>query len=218
MNNKVNIKDYLNEDIFTILNSFVSKMENRLVRNIYVGTVVEHDEYDEENAAIAGKCKIMVYGVYDNIPVEHLPWALPDKSWMGSQTGSFIVPPVGTLVRVEFDSDNIYRPIYSAKILQKDKVSPLIDKHYPNNMLMWSTDAGSSLQHDRTTGEEIKTNMIGEYKPETVDVGAIANNDSSLVTVDAAAEYTDDGNYKIDAEFISIDTLLEIIKNIDLNL
>jgi hypothetical protein len=178
-----NIKDYLNEDIFMVLNSFVNTVENKLKSNVYVGTILEHDKYDSSDDATLGKCRIMVYGVYDNIPTDKLPWALPDKSWVGSETGSFIVPPVGTLVRVTFEQDNIYQPIYTGKLLQSGKVSPLIEKNYPNNMLMWSTDAGSSLQHDRSTGEEIKTNVVGKYTPDEVKVSPIGDNSVSTASL-----------------------------------
>lgn len=180
MNNTVDMKDYMNEDVFDILSSFVANVDQRIVSNMYVGTVVEHDTY-EDSSPLAGKCKIMVYGIYDNVPTANLPWALPDQTWVGSQIGSFVVPPVGTLVRVYFEHDNPYKPTYSSKLLQAGKVSPLIQKNYPNNMVMWTTDSGSSLQHDRTTGEEIKTNMIGQYTPEQITI--TSNNDGKTAVI-----------------------------------
>jgi hypothetical protein len=191
----MNIKDYMNDDIFAVLNSFVAKLENRLGSNMYVGTVVQHDDYATKNGApdpTIGKCRIMVYGIYDNIPIEKLPWAMPDEQWVGSQAGSFIIPPLGALVRVTFESDSIYRPIYSGKVLQAKKMDDVISKNYPHNMLMWSTDAGSSLQHDRKTGEEIKTNVIGSYTPETVKYISNSGGESFVVT-DAAASLSSEG-------------------------
>lgn len=192
----INIKDFMNEDIFATLNSFVSKMENRLTRNMYVGTIVEHDSFangdDGTPSALSGKCRILVYGVYDGIPFDKLPYAVPDEHWVGSTVGSFVVPPIGTLVRVTFDGDNIYRPVYSSKILQAGKVDPNIAKNYPHNMVTMTTDAGSSIQHDRSTGEEIKTNIVGDFTPETVKLSSPSQG-ASVVVTDEAASQVDDG-------------------------
>jgi len=197
MSTLTNIKDYMNNDIFSVLNSFVSNIEQRIVANMYVGTVVAHDTFsngdDGTPSPLLGKCRVMVYGVYDSIPTELIPWALPDEQWVGSLAGSFVVPPIGTLVRVSFDNNNIYRPTYTTKVLQAGKVSPLISKHYPNNMLMWTTDAGSSLQHDRSTGEEIKTNVVGSYTAETIKI-ATNNAGVTSVTTDVQAAFEEAGN------------------------
>lgn len=56
-----------------------------------------------------GRCRIRVIDIFDEIPVEDIPWASPWKDLNGN---SFNVPEKGKIVTVVFDSGNIYKPEY----------------------------------------------------------------------------------------------------------
>lgn len=56
-----------------------------------------------------GRCRIKVFGKFDLLEVESIPWAMPMNR---DQVGSHHVPRVGDIVSVRFDNGNIYHPEY----------------------------------------------------------------------------------------------------------
>jgi len=75
-----------------------------LKSNKFIG-VVE----DNKDPKKLGRCKVRVLDVFDEIPVEDIPWAKPKKDTGGNQ---FSIPDVGKLVSVTFDMGTIYKPEY----------------------------------------------------------------------------------------------------------
>ena len=113
--------------------------------SLHSGIVIDNKDVDRQ-----GKCKIRVYGIFGKeIPDKDLPWALPDQSFVGSNVGSFIVPPVGAIVKVYFDHGDIYLPHYSTKAVISKKLPKRRMKNYPNNMVFFETDAGDYFEIDR---------------------------------------------------------------------
>ena len=115
----------------------------------YVGKVVDNNDPEK-----LGRCKILVYGVFsEGIPNDALPWAIPEFSFIGSKKGSFIVPTIDTIVKVEFENDEINLPRYSSKVLNREQLPTRKDVNYPDNMIFFETDKGDSFEIDRSTGE-----------------------------------------------------------------
>lgn len=77
----------------------------------YMGIV--EDSADPEKL---GRCKIRVYSVYDDIATEDLPWAVPSQKsaffGKGGKGGSISIPKNKSVVKVQFDSGDIYSPQY----------------------------------------------------------------------------------------------------------
>ena len=73
----------------------------------YIGVV--EDNQDPENL---GRVKIRVFNVFEDMPVDDIPWASPWKDLNGNE---FNVPEKGKVLTVIFESGNIYKPefIYS---------------------------------------------------------------------------------------------------------
>ncbi len=111
----------------------------------YVGIVEDNNDPDK-----IGRCKIRVYGIFDNIEKSDLPWALPCFKFIGSKVGSFIVPPIGCVVEVRFRNSDIYFPEYTSKVVNVKALPLNRTKNYPNNMIFFETDKGSSFEIDRT--------------------------------------------------------------------
>ena len=92
----------------------------------YIGIVEENLDPKK-----LGSCRIRVIDVFDDIPVEDIPWASPWKDLNGN---SFNVPEKGKVVTVIFDSGNIYKPefIYSEhyNINLENKLKKLSDGDY----------------------------------------------------------------------------------------
>jgi len=95
---------------------------------IYVGIVEENKDPKKQ-----GRIKIRVLGVFDQIPVEDLPWASPFNATDGK---SFNTPAIGKLVSVVFVNDNIYSPYYldaeNYNINLRDRLDGMDDDNYVN--------------------------------------------------------------------------------------
>jgi len=146
-----------------------------LEKDIYSGKVVDNNDPDR-----LGKCRIRVYSIYGNeIPDEDLPWALPDFNFVGSLVGSFVVPPVGAIVKVYFDKGDIYLPHYTTKAVDKNHMPTQKDKDYPNNMVLLETDDGDYVTFNRKskvikiyhhTGSQVVINKEGESVLHSINI------------------------------------------------
>lgn len=80
-------------------------MSLELVDKVYLGVVESNDD-----PLKLGRVKARVIDIFDNIPVEHIPWCSPTKDIAGQQ---FSVPDLGKVVSVIFENGSIYTPIYT---------------------------------------------------------------------------------------------------------
>lgn len=119
----------------------------------WVGKVV-----DNEDPLHLGRCKIRVFGYFDNIDSKLLPWAICQTSYVGGTYGNLIIPEVGTVVNGYFDNGDTQKPIFTgtfnkaASLLKSPTmVSRLLD--YPQTMILMETDKGESLTLNRKNGK-----------------------------------------------------------------
>ncbi len=142
------IKESFKGNINDTLKKFLQNKEQEYkFKKIYTGKV--EDNVDPEKK---GRCRIRVFGLLGpEIPVLDLPFAIPDFSFVGSTIGSFVVPPIGAIVRVEFDNGDIYRPRYSTKVFDSNNISSEADEDYPDSMIFFETDAGDFFKINRST-------------------------------------------------------------------
>lgn len=155
------IRETLGKDLNTVLRRFMdSHVQTETALQFYSGIVVNNEDPNQQ-----GRCKIRVYGVFeDTIPDDDLPWATPDFSYIGSTLGSFVVPPVNTLVKVYFDGGEIYSPRYATKVFNTTDIGNItapISEDYPNTMVMFETDAGDYFTINRSTNETIYRHASG---------------------------------------------------------
>lgn len=77
----------------------------------YIGEVVNVDDPLRE-----GRCKIKVFSLFDTLPVEDIPWAIPVKksTFFGqdAKAGSISIPKKGSIVEVVFNEGDLYSPEY----------------------------------------------------------------------------------------------------------
>jgi hypothetical protein len=76
----------------------------------WIGEVV-----DNIDPVSLGRCRIKVYGKFDKLPIDSIPWATPMNR---DSVGFHSVPNIGTIVAVRFDNGNIYHPEYWFQINQ----------------------------------------------------------------------------------------------------
>lgn len=55
------------------------------------------------------RCKIRVFNLFDGIPTDDIPWAIPHKDTAGQISS---LPDKGKVVSVEFENGDIYSPVY----------------------------------------------------------------------------------------------------------
>jgi len=143
-----NIRRDINKDLNTLLKEYIDRKLHEEVFKVYVGKVVNNRDPDKE-----GKCRVRVYGIYsEEIPDSDLPWAIPEFTFIGSKVGNFIVPPEDALVNIYFRNNDMYTPIYTSKVMQKNKLPSKRIQGYPNTMVFFETDEGDSMTLNRQTG------------------------------------------------------------------
>lgn len=76
----------------------------------WIGKVV-----DNEDPMSDGRCKVKVFGKFDKLPTEAIPWATPMNR---NLPGAHVVPRKDDIVAVRFDNGDIYHPEYWFQIDQ----------------------------------------------------------------------------------------------------
>ncbi|WGH49886.1 hypothetical protein [Alishewanella phage vB_AspM_Slickus01] len=117
----------------------------------------------------AGRIKIRVYGIHDNVKVSALPWAQYADTQM---IGSLMVPDVGTDVWVFFEMGDIDQPVYFAAAPNKPDVPRSASTNYPHNRVV-QTKSGITIEAN--DAESTYTITIGDL------VLTIEENELSIV-------------------------------------
>ena len=95
---------------------------------LWVGLVEDNKDPDK-----IGRVKVRVQSVFDDIPVEDIPWASPIKTLSGR---NFECPAIGKIVSVFFPNDNLYEPYFMYSdhynVNLKKKIGDLGDDEYVN--------------------------------------------------------------------------------------
>jgi len=115
---------------------------------------------DNQDPSNNGRCRVKVYGKFDQLPDEAIPWA---TAMNRDQVGAHSVPRVGDIVAIRFDNGNIYHPEYWFQVNQnkdlkddilssssaaQDVVSLVYDAER-NIRIWWSPEDGLTM----TSGE-----------------------------------------------------------------
>jgi len=116
----------------------------------YRGKVVDVDDPYR-----SGRIKVEVFGVFDDLPVDALPWAIYADTLMGGQgeIGGFIVPDLESHVWVFFEEGDHTQPVYFAGAPARPHGPPQKDNgEYPRNKA-FRTMAGHYIEIDDTPGD-----------------------------------------------------------------
>ena len=158
----------------------------------YTGQVV-----DIEDPLKIGRVRVSVFGFFDGLDTELIPWAVPSTnttSGSASGGGFFSVPKLDSVVDVKFDNGNIYCPQYSSQQRISDELKEEVSGSYEN---------AHSLIYDTTTDGGIKIyfteekGLMMDYKSTTINIKPdntiIINNPNG-----DKVELVNDGNYTIE--------------------
>jgi len=176
------------------------------LHNTFLGEVME-----VEDPLFKGRIKVKVFGKFDDIPLEDLPWSHPGMNSTGgsdSGGGFFSVPKLGSIVSIKFDQGNIYHPEYFFNQEISDEVKTEVEASYPNaHVLVYDTVTEGSLKIFFT---EAKGLML-DYKESQINIKP----DKSIIIQNASGdgilEMLDDGTMNItQANMINIKTDADI--------
>lgn len=136
----------------------------------WIGEVVENK--DPENL---GRCKIKVFGKFDLLPTNDIPWAFPSNRMM---PGQHAVPNIGDVVAVRFDNGNIYMPEYHYQIDQnedlKNEVLDASSEPHKVVSLIYDKDKNLKIFWEPSKGLIIETDgpiLLGENASEKLVLG-----------------------------------------------
>jgi hypothetical protein len=94
-------------------NHDIDSRNNDLVDKQFLGLVEDSADPRKE-----GRCRVRVFGLHDDIPVDDIPWAYPKQksTYFGKEgkAGSISIPKKGAVVAVRFDNGNPYSPEFYA--------------------------------------------------------------------------------------------------------
>src|SRR5574344_18465 len=123
------------------------------ISEIQYGTV---ESIDDPN--FAGRIKVRINGINDNIPVNQLPWATFIGSGIssGNGSGSLSIPKVGSKVRVHFKNNDINSIEWSGAIKLDKKLSEEIaDDYQGTQVLLYDSDSDLSIIFQPNSGLRI---------------------------------------------------------------
>ena len=114
---------------------------------------------DNNDPLFKGRCKVRVFGKFDLLTVDELPWSVPSLPIVFAKDGgggSLSVPKKDSIVEIEFDNGNLYAPKYvAAKEVSKD-VTEIIQGSYQDAHVLLA-DKGEDLKvfYTKNTGFQI---------------------------------------------------------------
>ena len=117
----------------------------------FIGRVIYN-----EDPTFSGRCKIRVFSLFDDIDDEHIPWFTPQNSAVFSSergAGSLSVPKVGSIVRVNFNSDNLYSGEYTnLQNVDPALIDEIKDDYQNTHVLLYDSDKELIVLYQPMTG------------------------------------------------------------------
>lgn len=119
----------------------------------YIGKVIYN-----EDPTFTGRCKVRVYGLFDNLDDENIPWFMPVTSEIYSSggAGSISVPKIGDIVRVRFSNGDYYSGEYLSVVgLDPRLVEEIKEDYIGTHVLLYDADEDLLIIYQRMTGFKI---------------------------------------------------------------
>ena len=159
----------------------------------WLGEVVDIEDPD-----LIGRIRVRVFGKFDDLPNEVIPWAYPSSNITASSNtggGFHSVPKLGSTVGIRFDNGNLYHPEYFYNQRISDEVKEEIKDSYTNShVIIYDVITEDSLKIFFTE----KKGLMLDYKGTQINIKP----DKSIILQTASKksiiEILDDGNLNID--------------------
>lgn len=146
----------------------------------YFGEVVEID-----NSTRNSRVRVRVKTVFDEIPAEYIPWAMP-KYLDGGESD---MPAVGDIVNVSFIDNDIMYPMWY-RFRANSQISAISDEDYPSSVILkekdlskYGLDGHLSVRYTQTDGV-----IIDLKRNDSVSSIAVRNDNTVAVTNGASGQ------------------------------
>lgn len=123
----------------------------------WIGEVVDNNDPEFQL-----RCKVKIFGIFDNIPTDKLPWCFPANNFIfaGGESngygGSFSVPKIGTLVKVRFVNGDIYTPeYYSIQNINENLQNELSNDYDGSHVILYDDGEKIKILFQKNTGLKI---------------------------------------------------------------
>lgn len=171
-------------------------MKNLKIDNLettaWLGQVVDIDDPQQ-----MGRVKVRVFGKFDDLAVEDIPWAYPRNNVSGGSStggGFFSVPKLDSIVAINFDNGNIYHPEYSYVQKISDEVRQELKTSYINShILIYDTVTDGALKLFFTE----EKGLMFDYKSTQINIKPNKSITIQTASTDSKVEIDDNGNITI---------------------
>lgn len=126
-------------------------MESRDFNKQYKTGVVE----SIDDPTFAGRIKVRIKGLHDNITTDNLPWCTYGGAafFSGKDGGSISIPRVGTNVRVRFKDDDINSmEWYGTNRIDRDLADFIKDDYPGTQVLLWDKESDLYIIYQNRMG------------------------------------------------------------------
>lgn len=118
---------------------------------VFMGEVV-----DIEDPEKLGRCRVKVFGKFDDIENDALPWAVPMLGFTfgkGGGSGALSIPRVGAVVNITFDNGNLYSPqFYNIQEVSQDLLDEIKNSYEGAHSLIYDGDEDLRIYYTREKG------------------------------------------------------------------
>ena len=179
----------------------------------FLGVIV-----DIKDPKKVGRCRIRVFGKFDDIADGDLPWASPQMSLsfgMDGGSGRFSTPKVGAVVAVTFNNGNIYSPEYfSVQELATDLKNEISDSYTNAHSLVYDDDEKVRIYYTQKKGitlflKESRVNIANDNSITIEHAGTSAiielRGNNITITADSEINMTAGSRVKISAPEVWVD-------------
>lgn len=106
--------------------------------HVHLGEIVDINDPLKQ-----GRARVRVFGFFEDLPVEDIPWAeqISGLSFSSSKgNGNISVPRVGAIVNVQFDGPNYYKVFYEFEKETSPSLLSEISDSYEGAQSLWYDD------------------------------------------------------------------------------
>ena len=166
----------------------INMIEHDFKDNHWMGIVVNAND-----STFAGRCKVRVFGLFDSIEEQHIPWAYPIISniFAGDGAGSISIPKIGQIVRIQFNNGDISSPEYTAiQNIDSTLIQKIKDDYQGTHVLLYDPAAELTVMYQPTSGFQIYYKQtVFQITPDSMltlqspNINAIIHMDDDIIRI-----------------------------------
>jgi len=118
--------------------------------NDWIGVVVENND-----PTFSGRARVRVFGIFNELEPELLPWASPINSaiFSGGGAGSLSVPKIGQFVRIQFNNGDIYAPEYTTiQNIDSELINRIKEDYIGTHVILYDSEKELNVIYQELSG------------------------------------------------------------------